>query len=123
MKLVVAYIRVSMAGAALEALLERGCPAVSVTEVQGVTPGLLRESYDFSVRLSQPVERVAKLEIVAADADVEHWTDAIAGAARTGAEGDGILFVLPVEEVRRIRTGVRGVAALAPRPPRGGRDP
>ena len=53
-----------------------------------------------------------KLEIVVADDVVEKVTVALTEAASTGKIGDGKIFVSPVEEAVRIRTGERGDAAL-----------
>ena len=53
-----------------------------------------------------------RIEIVVADGMVDKVVDAIAAAARTGAIGDGKVFVTPVEMAVRIRTGERDEAAL-----------
>jgi nitrogen regulatory protein P-II 1 len=53
-----------------------------------------------------------RIEIVVSDADVERCIDAIMRAARTGKIGDGKIFVTPVEQVLRIRTGEEGDAAV-----------
>lgn len=53
-----------------------------------------------------------KLEIVAADASVDSIVDAIVGAACTGKIGDGKIWITPVDEVIRVRTGERGEDAL-----------
>jgi nitrogen regulatory protein P-II 1 len=53
-----------------------------------------------------------KLEIVVADIGVERVIDAICRAARTGNIGDGKIFVIPVEEAIRVRTGERGEVAV-----------
>jgi nitrogen regulatory protein P-II 1 len=53
-----------------------------------------------------------KIEIVLDDALVERAIEAIQRAARTGRIGDGKIFVTPVEEAIRIRTGERGVEAV-----------
>jgi nitrogen regulatory protein P-II 1 len=53
-----------------------------------------------------------RIEIVIADALVDKVVDTIAAAARTGAIGDGKVFVTPVEMAVRIRTGERDEAAL-----------
>jgi len=45
--------------------------------------------------------------------EVEKTVETIMNAARTGKEGDGIIFIYPVEDVVRIRTGERGNQALA----------
>ena len=53
-----------------------------------------------------------KLEIITDDASVEEVTETIRQAANTGKIGDGKLFVLPVEEVIRVRTGEKGSEAI-----------
>jgi nitrogen regulatory protein P-II 1 len=53
-----------------------------------------------------------KLEVIAADTLVPKIIETIETAAKTGRIGDGKIFVTPVEEVIRIRTGERGEAAI-----------
>ncbi|MBI4827803.1 MAG: P-II family nitrogen regulator [Nitrospinae bacterium] len=53
-----------------------------------------------------------KLEIVVPDDMVEEVVSAVSGSAHTGRIGDGKIFVIPVEEAVRIRTGERGDAAV-----------
>ena len=53
-----------------------------------------------------------KLEIVVEDKDCEVVVATICERGRTGAVGDGKIFVLPVEDVIRVRTGERGIEAL-----------
>ncbi|MSP83804.1 MAG: P-II family nitrogen regulator [Alphaproteobacteria bacterium] len=53
-----------------------------------------------------------KIEVVLEDAMVERAIEAIQNAARTGRIGDGKIFISPVEEVVRIRTGERGGDAI-----------
>ena len=53
-----------------------------------------------------------KVEVVVADGIVAKVVEVIERAAKTGRIGDGKIFVLPVEEVIRIRTGERGEDAL-----------
>jgi nitrogen regulatory protein PII len=53
-----------------------------------------------------------KLEVVTADDMADKVVDAIIGAANTGRIGDGKIFVLPLEETIRIRTGERGSDAV-----------
>jgi nitrogen regulatory protein P-II 1 len=53
-----------------------------------------------------------QVTIVLSEHNVEKTIDAIVKAARTGREGDGIIFVSPVQDVVRIRTGERGHDAL-----------
>jgi nitrogen regulatory protein P-II 1 len=53
-----------------------------------------------------------KIEVVVGDDQVHKVVEAIERAARTGRIGDGKIFVIPIEEVIRIRTGERGPEAL-----------
>ena len=53
-----------------------------------------------------------QINVVLSDHNVERTIEAIIGAARTGKEGDGLIFVYPVDDVIRIRTGERGHDAL-----------
>jgi nitrogen regulatory protein PII len=52
------------------------------------------------------------LEIVVPDNDVEHIVETLTAAARTGEIGDGKIFLIPVGDVIRVRTGERGVEAI-----------
>lgn len=53
-----------------------------------------------------------KVEVVVADIAVDRAIDAIVRAARTGNIGDGKIFVIPVDEAIRVRTGERGEVAV-----------
>ena len=53
-----------------------------------------------------------QINIILSDHNVEKTIDAIVGAARTGQPGDGLIFIYPVDDVVRIRTGERGHDAL-----------
>jgi nitrogen regulatory protein P-II 1 len=53
-----------------------------------------------------------KIEIIVEDKDVKTVVDSICERGRTGSVGDGKIFILPVEQVVRIRTGETGEAAL-----------
>lgn len=53
-----------------------------------------------------------KLELVVRDADAQNVADIIMAAARTGSIGDGKIFLSPVTEVIRVRTGERGEKAI-----------
>ena len=53
-----------------------------------------------------------KVEVVAADEQVEQIIETILGAVNTGKIGDGKIFVLPVEDIIRVRTGEKGKEAI-----------
>ena len=94
------------------ALDDIGVSGMTVTEVRGTgaQKGYTQHyrGAEYTVNLLQKV----KIEIVAGDADVERIVTAISGAARTGEIGDGKIFVTPVLDAFRIRTGDRGEEAV-----------
>jgi nitrogen regulatory protein P-II 1 len=53
-----------------------------------------------------------KIEVVVKDGDVDRAVEIIVGAARTGNIGDGKIFILPIEDAVRVRTGERGDVAV-----------
>lgn len=62
--------------------------------------------------LTSPSSERVLLNVVVRDKNVEKTINAIQEAARTGEIGDGRIFVIPVEDTVRIRTGERGDIAL-----------
>ena len=117
MKLIVAVIRPEHLEAVQKALNERDVYLMTVTDVRGC--GRQRgftEVYrgtEFRVNLLPKV----KLEIAVNDAFVEAAMEAIVHSARsgeTGQIGDGKIFVLPMDDCVRIRTGERGSQAIGP---------
>ncbi|MCX8145937.1 MAG: P-II family nitrogen regulator [Azovibrio sp.] len=95
-----------------EALSEIGITGLTVTEVKGF--GRQKGHTELYRGAEYVVDFLPKikLEIVVADDIVEPAIDAIIKAAGTGKIGDGKIFVLPVEQVVRIRTGETGEAAI-----------
>lgn len=95
-----------------EALQEVGLAGMTVTEVKGF--GRQKghtELYRGAEYVIDFLPKV-KIEVVVDDGLVEKAVEAIQRAARTDRIGDGKIFVLPVEEAIRIRTGERGSDAL-----------
>ncbi len=95
-----------------EALSSVGVQGITVTEVKGF--GRQRghtELYRGAEYVVDFLPKV-KLEIIVKDSLVEQVVEAIQSAAKTGRIGDGKIFVTPVEQVVRIRTGETGEAAL-----------
>jgi nitrogen regulatory protein P-II 1 len=117
MKLVVAIIRPERLEAVQAALHQQDVYLMTVSDVRGC--GRQRgytevyRSTEVQVRLLPKV----KLEIAVNEAFVEATIEAIVHAARTpetGQIGDGKIFVLPLDDCVRIRTGERGGAAIGP---------
>ncbi|MCA9557659.1 MAG: P-II family nitrogen regulator [Myxococcales bacterium] len=95
-----------------ERLAEIGVHGMTVTEVKGFgRQGGKRELYRGSEYVLDFVPKL-KLEIVVPAARVPEVVDTIVEGAATGNIGDGKIFVTPVEEAVRIRTGERGERAL-----------
>ncbi len=95
-----------------EALAKAGVQGLTVTEVKGF--GRQKghtELYRGAEYVVDFLPKV-KVEIVLDDAKVAQVTEVIEKAARTGSIGDGKIFVLPIDEALRIRTGERGGNAV-----------
>ena len=112
MKLIVAIIKPFKLEEVKEALAAAGIEGMTVTEVKGF--GRQKghtEIYRGSEYTVDFLPKV-KLEVAVADEVAAKAIDAIVKAAKTGKIGDGKVFVQPIEEVIRIRTGERGEAAI-----------
>lgn len=112
MKLIIAVIKPFKLEEVKEALSEIGIEGMTVTEVKGF--GRQKghtEIYRGSEYTVDFLPKV-KLEIAISDDLVSRTVDAIGKAAKTGKIGDGKIFVLPLEDVVRIRTDERGEAAI-----------
>ena len=112
MKLVVAYTRHEAFEPIRAELLRLGFPSISTTEVKGTGHQAgITERYRGATLVNYLRPKV-KLECAVADKDVGTIIEVILKQARTGAIGDGKIFVLPIEEAYRIRTGESGESAL-----------
>ncbi len=112
MKLIIAIIKPFKLEEVKEALAAAGIAGMTVTEVKGF--GRQKghtEIYRGSEYTVDFLPKV-KLEVAVSDDVAGKAIDAIAKAAKTGKIGDGKIFVLPLEEVVRIRTDERGEAAV-----------
>ncbi len=112
MKLVVAVVKPFKLDDVKESLKALGVHGMTVSEVQGF--GRQRGHTEVYRGAEYEVEFVPKvrLEIVVDDAQADEVTNAVVDAAGTGKIGDGKVWILPVEEVVRVRTGERGTDAL-----------
>jgi len=95
-----------------DVLAEVGIEGMTVTEVKGFgRTGGKQETYRGSAYVVDFVPKV-KVEVVVPDDLVADVVDAIERVAKTGRIGDGKIFVVPIEEAVRIRTGERGENAI-----------
>ena len=112
MKLIVAYIQPHKLNDVKEELYKADIFKMSVTNSLGCGQQKgYHESYrgvDIEVNLLKKV----RLEIAVNDKFVQSTIDAITAGARTGDIGDGKIFVMPLENVIRIRSGEKGEAAI-----------
>lgn len=95
-----------------EALNKIGVQGMTITEVKGYGRQKgHKEIYRGAEYVVDFIPKV-KIELVVDDDQTEKISDAIINAARTGQIGDGKIFILPVEEAVRIRTGEKGTSAV-----------
>jgi nitrogen regulatory protein PII len=112
MKLIIAIIKPFKLDEVKEALSQVGIEGMTVTEVKGF--GRQKghtEIYRGSEYTVDFLPKV-KIELAVSAEQVGKVVEAIAKAAKTGKIGDGKIFVLPLEDVLRIRTDERGVQAI-----------
>jgi len=112
MKLIKAIVPEAKMEALKQALLNEGLQGMTIYEVRGF--GIHKEQLGQKVSRNYLVEfrPQVMIEIVIADESVEKVVKLLTTIAKTGRLGDGKVFILPVEEAVRIRTGERGEAAL-----------
>ena len=112
MKMVVAYIRHESFEPIRQELAEAGFPSLSITEVKGSGRQKgITEHYRGS-EIAIHLRPKLKVECVVDDGDVGTIVDTILRHARTGSVGDGKVFLVPVEDAIRIRTGESGAEVL-----------
>lgn len=108
-----AVVRRPMLDRVVCALKEAGVPRLTVTNVHaigaGVDPASTQISWDEGSRYADK----AVVQFVCGHGECQDMADLISRVARTGRRGDGIVIVSPVLDVIKIRTGRRGLDALA----------
>jgi nitrogen regulatory protein PII len=116
MKKIEAYIRHEAFEPIRNELLHLGFPSLSIVEVKGSGRQKgITERYR-GAELTNYLRPKLKIECVIADDDVDTVVESILRHARTGNIGDGKLFILPVEQAFRIRTGESGEETLQAHP-------
>jgi nitrogen regulatory protein P-II 1 len=116
MKKIEAYIRHEAFEPIRNELLQLGFPSLSIVEVKGSGRQKgITERYR-GAELTNYLRPKLKVECVVASGDVETVVQCILRHARTGSIGDGKVFVMPVEQAYRIRTGEAGEETLQAHP-------
>ncbi len=112
MKLIQAIVNTDHLDALRDRLFEVGAPGLTVDSVTGIGKPLSQLRYSETRGFIPKFFAKSRVEIVLEDERVAEVVEAIRKVCRTGEFGDGKIFVLPVEEVVRIRTGETGTQAL-----------
>jgi nitrogen regulatory protein P-II 1 len=109
MKKIEAIIRPERLTSVKDALDEAGFAGLNTVQVmgRGVQRGIVHQGRG-GVAVSVDMLPKTKLELVIKDVDVQKAIDIIVESSRTGEVGDGKIFVIPVEDAVRVRTGERG---------------
>ncbi|KAA0131721.1 MULTISPECIES: P-II family nitrogen regulator [Gimesia] len=112
MKKVEAVIRHFKLEEVKDALTEIGVQGMTVSEVRGFGRQKGHKEQYRGAEYTVDFLPKAKMEVIVPDDQVKAVVDTILESARTGQIGDGKIFVLPVEDIIRIRTGEAGETAL-----------
>ena len=112
MKRIIAIIRQEKFEDVKKALMEVGCEGMTVSEVKGRgSQQGIKESYRGSSYCIDLIPKT-RVEVVVKDEGLDLLVDAIRKGAYTGNIGDGKIFIQPVDNVIRIRTGEEGDSAV-----------
>ena len=114
MKLVIGIVRPEKTNDVLEALYRAEVRGLTMTRVEGHGGELDRVETYRGTTVQVGVSDKVRFEIAVTDEFVEPTIEALCAGGRTGAVGDGKIFVVPVERVVRIRTGETDQAAVTP---------
>ena len=114
MKLVIGIVRPEKTNDVLEALYRAEVRGLTMTRVEGHGGELDRVETYRGTTVQVGVSEKVRFEIAVSDDFVEPTIEALCFGGRTGAVGDGKIFVLPVERVVRIRTGETDQSAVTP---------
>ncbi len=112
MKMVVAYIRHEAFEPIRQDLLDAGFPSLSISEVKGSGRQKGITEHYRGAEIAIHLRPKLKVECVVDDSAIALVTETILRHARTGSVGDGKIFLLPVEDAIRIRTGESGEEVL-----------
>ena len=112
MKEIKAYIRTSKVETVLQNLHDIGIDALTIIDVMALGRGMMDpKQYKYSVECVDRYSKIAKIEIVCTDEDLEDITEVIRSCAYSG---DGLIFISDVSQAIKIRTGETGSRFLQP---------
>jgi nitrogen regulatory protein P-II 1 len=113
-KLVIGIVRPEQANEVLEALYRAEVKGFSVSRVQGHGGELDRVETYRGTTVKMGLSEKVRFEVAVSDSFVQTTVEALCEGARTGEVGDGKIFVVPLEQAVRIRTGEPDEAAVTP---------
>jgi nitrogen regulatory protein PII len=113
-KLVIGIVRPEQANQVLESLYRAEVRGFSISRVQGHGGELDRVETYRGTTVKMGLSEKVRFEVAVSDDFVEVAVEALAEGARTGEVGDGKIFVLPLEQAVRIRTGDTDHGAVTP---------
>jgi nitrogen regulatory protein P-II 1 len=113
-KLVIAIVRPEKVNDVLEALYRAEVRGISMSRVQGHGGELDRVETYRGTTVKMGLSEKVRFEVAVSDDFVQPTIDALCAGARTGEVGDGKVFVLPLEQAVRIRTGETDEGAVTP---------
>ncbi len=105
MKEIKAFVKPFRVNDILEHLMAAGFPNITVSMAEG-TGNFKSEESSLSTHFSITDSKVAKIEVVCNDIDVERIVGIISSKGRTGNPGDGIIYVSDVDKVYKVNTGM-----------------
>ena len=112
MKRITAIVRAEKLEALKDALFAAGVRGMTIVQVQGCGSQHGWKEYVRGTEVLLNTIPKVQFDLVVPDEQVDDIVDVICRAAHTGEVGDGKIFIAPVEEVVRIRTGERGALAI-----------
>lgn len=115
MKLILAYISKDHFPRVYDELLSIHIHGLSVSEVEGFGQEHDTENPDFQEFVGIEMTKKIRLEIFCHDHESDKILESIYKAAHTGLSGNGKVFVIPVEDALRLKTGERGDLAISPK--------
>jgi len=111
---VIGIVRPEKANDVLESLYRADVRGVSMSRVQGHGGELERVETYRGTRVQMGLAEKVRFEIAVSDEFVQPTVEALCEGARTGEVGDGKIFVVPLEQAVRIRTGDTDMGAVTP---------
>ena len=114
MKCLLAFIPPDLLHRVRDSLAGKHIHGMTISDARGFGQERDAAHPEYHEYLGLELTRKVRLEIVCHDEEVDSILDAIFAAAHTGHSGDGKVFVLPVLDALRLKTGERGPSALGP---------